>query len=32
VRTYQCWYRNAAAFCQPATFNLTNGIQTTWQP
>jgi hypothetical protein len=32
VRTYQCWYRNAAAFCTPSTFNLTNGVQTTWQP
>jgi hypothetical protein len=32
VRTYQCWYRNAAAFCQPETFNLTNGWQATWTP
>ncbi len=32
VRTYQCWYRNAAAFCQAETFNLTNGVQATWQP
>ncbi len=32
TRTYQCWYRNAAAFCQPETFNLTNGGQTTWTP
>jgi hypothetical protein len=32
VRTYQCWYRNAAAFCQPETFNLTNGWQATWLP
>jgi hypothetical protein len=32
VRTYQCWYRNAATFCTPATFNLTNGVQTTWLP
>jgi len=30
VRTYQCWYRNAAAFCQPETFNLTNGWTVTW--
>jgi hypothetical protein len=22
-RTYQCWYRNAAAFCTPFTCNLT---------
>jgi hypothetical protein len=32
VRTYQCWYRNAAAFCTSSTFNLTNGIQTVWIP
>jgi subtilisin-like proprotein convertase family protein len=32
VRNYQCWYRNAAAFCTPSTFNLTNGVQTTWIP
>jgi hypothetical protein len=29
-RTYQCWYRNAAAFCTADTFNLTNGIAVTW--
>jgi hypothetical protein len=32
VRAYQCWYRNAAAFCTASTFNLTNGVSTTWQP
>jgi hypothetical protein len=32
VRTYQAWYRNAAAFCVPATHNLTNGIETAWLP
>jgi hypothetical protein len=32
VRTYQAWYRNAVAFCTPSTFNLTNGIEVTWQP
>jgi hypothetical protein len=31
VRTYQVWYRNAAAFCTPSTFNLTNGLQIAWQ-
>jgi hypothetical protein len=31
VRFYQAWYRNAAAFCTPSTFNLTNGLQVTWQ-
>ncbi len=30
VRTYQVWYRNAAAFCTPSTFNLTNGQQVLW--
>jgi hypothetical protein len=33
VRNYQCWYRNAdPVFCTPSTFNLTNGVQVTWQP
>jgi hypothetical protein len=32
VRTYQAWYRNIAAFCTPGAFNLTNGVETTWQP
>ncbi|MCY2960277.1 MAG: hypothetical protein NTY35_08925 [Planctomycetota bacterium] len=32
TRTYQVWYRNAAAFCQPETFNLTNGVSLTWTP
>jgi len=31
-RTYQVWYRNAAAFCSVSTFNLTNGWQTVWAP
>jgi len=30
VRTYQGWYRNAAAFCTTSTFNLTNGYEITW--
>jgi uncharacterized membrane protein len=30
VRTYQVWYRNAAAFCTISTFNLTNGVSITW--
>ncbi len=29
-RTYQAWYRNAAAFCTADTFNLTNGVAVTW--
>ncbi|MBL8862136.1 MAG: hypothetical protein JNK02_09000 [Planctomycetes bacterium] len=32
VRTYQVWYRNAAAFCTPSTFNLSNGTSVTWIP
>jgi hypothetical protein len=30
TRTYQVWYRNAAAFCTPDTFNLTNGFEIIW--
>jgi hypothetical protein len=30
TRTYQSWYRNAAPFCTPSTFNLSNGIEVTW--
>ncbi|MCY2959999.1 MAG: hypothetical protein NTY35_07515 [Planctomycetota bacterium] len=30
TRTYQGWYRNNAAFCTPAGFNLTNGIEFAW--
>ncbi|MCY2960991.1 MAG: hypothetical protein NTY35_12580 [Planctomycetota bacterium] len=32
TRTYQAWYRNAAAFCTPSTFNLTNGLRAIWTP
>jgi hypothetical protein len=32
VRTYQAWYRNAASYCTPSTFNLTNGLQLAWVP
>ncbi len=31
-RTYQAWYRDAATFCAPATFNLTNGWRVEWKP
>jgi hypothetical protein len=31
-RYYQAWYRNAAAYCSPGTFNLTNGLDVTWTP
>ncbi|MBL8862324.1 MAG: PQQ-binding-like beta-propeller repeat protein [Planctomycetes bacterium] len=30
-RTYQVWYRNAADFCTPSTFNLSNGLAIAWQ-
>jgi len=30
TRHYQVWYRNAAAFCTPETFNLTNGVTVIW--
>ncbi len=29
-RTYQAWYRNAAAFCTPSSFNTTNGWEIYW--
>lgn len=29
---YQGWYRNAAAFCTPDGFNLTNAVSVTWVP
>ena len=33
LRTYQGWYRNQApAFCTPAPFNLTNGLEIPWAP
>jgi hypothetical protein len=32
VRTYQVWFRNAAAFCTPSAFNLTNGYEINWVP
>jgi hypothetical protein len=32
TRVYQAWFRNAAAFCTPATFNLTNGVAVEWVP
>ena len=30
TRTYQVWYRNAASFCTPSTFNLSNGLSIVW--
>jgi len=32
TRYYQCWYRNAAAFCSASTFNVSNGYQVDWRP
>ncbi len=31
-RFYQAWYRNAASFCTPSSFNLTNGLRVRWTP
>ncbi len=30
TRTYQVWYRNAAAYCTASTFNLSNGLAIAW--
>jgi hypothetical protein len=30
IRWYQTWYRNAAVFCTPTTFNLTNAVRIQW--
>lgn len=30
VAYYQTVFRNAASFCTPATFNITNGIRVVW--
>jgi hypothetical protein len=32
TRYYQVWYRNAAAFCTVATYNLSNGLEISWLP
>jgi hypothetical protein len=32
TRYYQAWYRQAAAFCTPSTFNLSQGLQVVWGP
>jgi N-acetylmuramoyl-L-alanine amidase len=32
VRHYQAWYRNAASYCTPSTFNLSNGVTVNWKP
>ena len=32
LRAYPFWYRNAAAFCTSATFNLTNAFAAVWAP
>ncbi|MCY2959410.1 MAG: hypothetical protein NTY35_04530 [Planctomycetota bacterium] len=29
-RRYQAWYRNAASFCTPSTFNTTSGVRVRW--
>lgn len=32
VRWYTTYYRNAAAFCTPATYNATNSLSIVWAP
>jgi hypothetical protein len=32
TRNYQVWYRNAASFCTPATFNTSNAVRVLWVP
>jgi hypothetical protein len=32
TRHYQFVYRNAAAFCTPSTYNVTNGVTIAWGP
>ncbi len=32
TRYYQAWYRNAAAFCTSAPFNLSQGVAVQWTP
>ena len=32
TRHYQCWYRDAVAFCTASTFNTSNGVTLTWVP
>ncbi|MFO1010690.1 MAG: PQQ-dependent sugar dehydrogenase [Planctomycetota bacterium] len=32
TRNYQLWYRNAASWCTPATFNTTNAVRVLWVP
>ncbi len=32
TREYQLYYRNAAAWCMPATFNMSNGLEVVWIP
>jgi hypothetical protein len=29
---YQAWYRDAASYCTPSTFNLSNGVVAFWAP
>jgi hypothetical protein len=32
TRFYQLWYRDAANFCTPNPYNLTNGVRVVWSP
>lgn len=32
TRYYQLWYRDAASFCSPLTYNTSNGVRIVWLP
>ncbi|MDZ4774451.1 MAG: hypothetical protein SGI72_15090 [Planctomycetota bacterium] len=32
TKHYQCWYRDALAFCTASTFNTSNGVSLPWIP
>jgi len=32
TKYYQCWYRDAIAFCTASTFNTSNGVGLVWGP
>ena len=32
TRYYQIWYRDAATFCAPETYDPSNGLELAWRP
>jgi hypothetical protein len=32
TKYYQCWYRSVPGLCSASNFNLSQGVQLTWQP